>query len=432
MPSTSSRICIKNLGKNTTEEHIRSTFSSKGEVTDVRLVKTNNGQSRGFAFVGFRSADQAKVAMKYFDKTFLDTSKINIEMAVPINDASLTSSPTNPKSSRHKKKKMERDSTGKLVPIQVKVAAPVIYTNNQQGKIVAKPMNKSKQDFVVAMKNRKDAQFWGNDESVSHINTETDEKTKHNDDTFDESDGSDSDEDMNDFTGAAHQTSDSDDDQEDDRAASEEEETTTGDRANSAAFSNLSDMDFLRSKIVKPEVDSNTVTIETTETGGQSNKPTKATKAGTTATGKGAAVESSGDSKVGDADGDVCENADGVNTTADTTTDELDDSGRLFIRNLPYSCTEDEVKDLFAGVCGHSQDTSQDNDKHNNNIITEIHMPLDENNRNKGYGYIQFIFPEQAAQALKALDGSFFQGRVLHILTSKKKREDPTPAVSTG
>ena len=35
---SSSRICVKNIGKNATEKQLKDLFSSKGEVTDVKII----------------------------------------------------------------------------------------------------------------------------------------------------------------------------------------------------------------------------------------------------------------------------------------------------------------------------------------------------------------------------------------------------------
>jgi len=39
-----------------------------------------DGQSRQMAFVGFRSVEEAQAALKYFDHTFLDTSRLAVEV----------------------------------------------------------------------------------------------------------------------------------------------------------------------------------------------------------------------------------------------------------------------------------------------------------------------------------------------------------------
>lgn len=38
-----------------------------------------DGASRQFGFIGFRSAEEAADALKYFNRTFIDTSRIVVE-----------------------------------------------------------------------------------------------------------------------------------------------------------------------------------------------------------------------------------------------------------------------------------------------------------------------------------------------------------------
>jgi RNA recognition motif-containing protein len=44
----------------------------------------SDGRSRLFGFVGYRTEKEAKAAMNFFNNTFIDTSKISIEMARPV------------------------------------------------------------------------------------------------------------------------------------------------------------------------------------------------------------------------------------------------------------------------------------------------------------------------------------------------------------
>jgi multiple RNA-binding domain-containing protein 1 len=80
------------------------------------------------------------------------------------------------------------------------------------------------------------------------------------------------------------------------------------------------------------------------------------------------------------------------------------EEGRLYVRNIPYSCTEDELRALFQPF----------------GTISELHIPLDGDKKAKGYGFVLFLFPEQAKKALHELDGSSFQGRVIHLTKAKK------------
>ncbi|KAJ2841131.1 Multiple RNA-binding domain-containing protein 1, partial [Coemansia erecta] len=85
----SSRIVVKNLPKHITDERFREHFSSKGEVTDSRLIYAEGGRFRRFGYIGFRSEEDAKEAQRYFDGTFIDTSRIVVEIAKPFGDATL-------------------------------------------------------------------------------------------------------------------------------------------------------------------------------------------------------------------------------------------------------------------------------------------------------------------------------------------------------
>ena len=109
-------------------------------------------------------------------------------------------------------------------------------------------------------------------------------------------------------------------------------------------------------------------------------------------------------------------------------------SGRLFVRNLPYDCTEDDLTALFESY----------------GTISQVHIPLDtadsdslshttstqskadnQQKRGKGYGFVQFMIPEHATAALMSLDGTSFQGRLLHIIPAKDKYDTQHAAMAT-
>ncbi|KAF4655558.1 RNA binding motif protein 19 [Perkinsus olseni] len=71
-----SRIIVKNLPKHVDDARLKEFFSAHGEVTDARVMKTREGRSRCFGFVGFRSPAEAKKALRAVDKTFMDTSRL--------------------------------------------------------------------------------------------------------------------------------------------------------------------------------------------------------------------------------------------------------------------------------------------------------------------------------------------------------------------
>ncbi len=93
--------------------------------------------------------------------------------------------------------------------------------------------------------------------------------------------------------------------------------------------------------------------------------------------------------------------------------DEVDvaDSGRLFVRNLPYTASEADLKQYFQ--------------KHG--PVSEVNLPTDASDRSKGYAFVTYLIPEDAVKALAGSDGDFFQGRILHVLPAK-----PAPGAASG
>lgn len=97
-----------------------------------------------------------------------------------------------------------------------------------------------------------------------------------------------------------------------------------------------------------------------------------------------------------------------VKSTNMETEEKILDTGRLFIRNLAYSCTEDDLTNLFK----------------NYGVLNEVQCIIYKNTgKCKGFGIVTFMFPENALNAFKELDGTIFKGRVLHVLPGEEKNE---------
>lgn len=62
------------------EERFRSMFAAFGTVTDCSLKFTKDGKFRKFGFVGFKSEDDASRALKHFNKSFVDTSRVTVRV----------------------------------------------------------------------------------------------------------------------------------------------------------------------------------------------------------------------------------------------------------------------------------------------------------------------------------------------------------------
>ena len=73
----SSRIYIRNLPPGVTNEEFRKHFSMGGfPLTDSKVIP-----QRRIGYIGFKSPQDAARAVKYFNKTFIRTSRIGVELA---------------------------------------------------------------------------------------------------------------------------------------------------------------------------------------------------------------------------------------------------------------------------------------------------------------------------------------------------------------
>ncbi|KAL8347037.1 hypothetical protein RB598_000741 [Gaeumannomyces tritici] len=81
----SSRIFVRNLPPTITEADFRKHFAAKArDITDIKVIP-----ARRIGFVGFKTAKAASEAAKYFNRSFIRMSKISVELARPPSDPSL-------------------------------------------------------------------------------------------------------------------------------------------------------------------------------------------------------------------------------------------------------------------------------------------------------------------------------------------------------
>ncbi len=404
----SSRICVKNIGKDCNEQQLRDTFSKKGEVTDVKVLKkSKNGVSRNFAFIGFRTELQAQEAIKYFNNTFIGLSRISVEMARKLDDASLkekrekfqqknNSPSTSPKQLTNKKPAPAQKET----PVQEK--KPVIGKNKQAFLDVTKKTSST-------MAEKSEALHPVVDEPEEPEEPVVKKSTNHSD----SEDGSDNDDDesMVDLDDLLLQQ----------RLSSAKSKTTNNNVSTTVveekpSQKKLTDLDFLRSKMQKAFSDSEDEEDEDDEQ--EEADHSKSTKSKAEKETKNERIDEKLASE-NEEENDVMEvdeeetPGEGKNNEEDTEIDEH----RIFIKNIPYSCTEDELRELGQKY----------------GKVSEVHIPIDSTSRrNKGIGFITFLFPSDAQRALDTLHGSSFQGRVMYITAAKKLKEKEISVINVG
>lgn len=72
---------------------------------------------------------------------------------------------------------------------------------------------------------------------------------------------------------------------------------------------------------------------------------------------------------------------------------------RLFLRNLPYSCTEDDLQYLLKKY----------------GEVADLQMIINKKTGMcKGFAIVTYVFPENAVAAFSALDGTIFKVGVIY------------------
>ncbi|MCO5563429.1 hypothetical protein L7F22_017071 [Adiantum nelumboides] len=90
--------------------------------------------------------------------------------------------------------------------------------------------------------------------------------------------------------------------------------------------------------------------------------------------------------------------------------DSIMTTGRLFVRNLPFSAKEEELEAYFSRY----------------GDVSQTHITLDKaTKQSKGIAFVTFSEPSHALAAFRASDGSTFQGRLLHVLPAVDARPRP-------
>lgn len=211
-----------------------------------------------------------------------------------------------------------------------------------------------KEEFMAALKKRSEARFWDNDDALQAqpqpFPGEELNGTRSDEDSVDEGN-------LDGYDGGQEQ-----------RAVVS---TKRGNKQVSVIngkqkrLATVSDMDWLRSKVTdedgagvysRSEKDTGDEDEEADSDPEQIRTRAQPAKYGQDSDGSG------GRRKSGDAVGDACE-------VRHEREDDEDLSGlsvgRLFVRNLPYVCTEDDLRGLFEGF----------------GVLSEVHLPVDEVNK---------------------------------------------------
>ena len=85
-------------------------------------------------------------------------------------------------------------------------------------------------------------------------------------------------------------------------------------------------------------------------------------------------------------------------------------STRLYVGNLSYNTTENQLQDLFG----------------EHGPVTEVDLIMDKfSGRPRGFGFVTMSTPEEAQKAIEALNGAQLDGRPLTVNVARPREERP-------
>lgn len=437
-----SRLIVKNLPKNITDTKLKELFSHKGLITDVQLKYTKDGKFRRFAFIGFKMEEQAVAAKEYFDQTCIDTCKISIEQCASLGDSSKPRAWSKYAVDSSKNKANNKDYTDNERTENVALIKPTADGKKEKNKKDKKEEGAIHEVKEALEKHKNDPLF------MEFLESHTTDKAIWNNDTLITSQI----EERNDSETDDNESSVQDDDK--NETKNKDEEKDKKQKIANKVISDLEYMESLKRKATngEKEVLSNkdtskhgSIKLFTVKLQGlaynhkkkdikQFFRPLKAKSIRVPAKIKGIAYVGfkteqhmrkallknksfldgkqifvikyeTKEQKPGEA-----ENENNVRwkkqAEALKCEESVAESGRIFIRNLSYTITEDDVRTLFEKY----------------GPLTEVDLPIDRTTRKpKGFGTITFLMAEHAVKAYSELDGSILDGRMLHLLPAKMK-----------
>lgn len=401
-----SRVIVKNLPKRVNEARLREHFSTKGTITDLQLKYTKDGVFRRFAFIGFKDEEQATAAKKFFDGTYLDTSRLEVDICRPLGATEKPRSWS----------KYSKDSSAyqKLHPDEVKPKKKEQPEKPKAANFAASFLkdlegNEEFEEFLEVHKSKSNKAIWSNDTLAPDASKK---KPSEKNETSESGDEESSPKEDGDGKPKELGTTDSKERSVKVKAApkqkpsipEQEYKFTVKVKGLPYSCKKKQIKDFFKpakvaSLRVPPKVKGIAYLGFKTEKemkqalnrhksfmGGHRIDVKTYTRKVTSGKQQWREFEDLGD-----------------------PTETLADTGRVYIRNLAYTVTENDIEELFKKY----------------GPVSEVHLSMDRFTRKpKGFAFVTYLFPEHAIKAFLELDGKLLQGRLLHLLPAKVKRSE--------
>jgi multiple RNA-binding domain-containing protein 1 len=438
-----SRLIVKGLPKRYDERLLRELFSCGGDVTDAKVMRTTDGRSRQFGFVGFRTKMDAQQACHCLNRTYVDAAQISVETARAVGDAEI------PRPwSKYSKGSSRHDGNGSPSELNTGPAPngasdeTCVHAEKEGERREKLANDPAFREFKQAVAKRSKNPLWtdgaGRAQPIVTKSMVASKKTGGEglllershvvfDDVEDASDEDDDNlyEELDVSKGAGRR-------EHDERPAKSKtnsdayvpEEQQTQEQT-TARDENVDDLAYFRSKVSKM-VDSKDAegrgTIasfedseeEETEHESDDDDSDAERNGNGTDSGDKAHVPSREQAKFSHENESLSAAANSGHPSGPCSNElfrgeekaDASETGRLFLRNLAYSVTEDDLESLFEPF----------------GAIADIHIVQDPHTKlSRGVAFVLFVVPDNAVKAMAALDRTVLNGRLLHILPGKAR-----------
>ncbi|TVY14315.1 Multiple RNA-binding domain-containing protein 1 [Lachnellula arida] len=376
----SSRIFIKGLPPTISEEDFKNHFSARSAITDAKLIP-----HRRIGYIGYKSPEDAAKAVKYFNKSFIRMSKIGVELARPISDATL---PISRKAQREQDRENAKIFHAQRESREAASKEKLNAATKRKRSDVDEEDPKLK-EFLEVMQPASKVKKWateaGDDTNKPPLKIQAIEVPEAESDDEYESVPKKSRSSPKPPAPVPVPTQ-----------AVVEAPAEDKPMVDISAI-DATDEDWLRSRtnrvldLMDPE------DITPVQSSKNNVEVVKATDE--------PIIDEKPDEPEEQFEGFEDEEE---NPKPDLFRDAIAANGRLFVRNLPYTATEEELRKHFEQY----------------GTLEEVHLPVDASGTSKGFVLVQYTDPATAAEAYHNLDGEPFQGRLLHVLPAAAKREN--------
>lgn len=403
-----SRIIVKNLPKYLTDDKLRERFTKRlvdkysstnvgNLITDLKILKDREGQSRRFAFIGYKNEDDAEDAVNFFHRTFIDATRIEVSMAKSFAD------PTVPQPIKLKKREALKRLREREEELQDASKKPKKSKESNKSEIDSEiEKNRKLQEFIETMKPSSQVASWeklakdpdsqpqaaqgdvpqGNSLLTQAMAMKGEEESDDEYVDFNQLQGQNGDNSeepqqeqmvsLDNFKGPQEEQTE----EQPEEKIEEQEQDEPQDQL--ARNEEVSDLDWFKQRRVR-------IREGEDEPVKHSNQERKDDEQANEQPHEQEPVEEELPPK----------------SEEELAMEKVGQTGRLFLRNILYTSTEDDFKKLF-GKFGE---------------LEEVHIALDtRTGQSKGFAYVQFKNPQDAVEAYIELDKQIFQGRLLHIL----------------